>query len=192
MPQANFHAPIIWIFTEGEEIESRLPFKIFSTLKGQIMKIKSIFKKDFNSVVWLFEQNLGAVKQNDYFPFPHKNASAKARDADFRHPCKTFWGGFHLYLFPFTFQTSKFKNQFTISSKYFDIACYLKQETYSGPIFFEVQQNDIWTDNIQSFEMPLYIVQQHWELELFTESQLGEVQMMKPSQFWNYAEILLN
>ena len=25
--------PIIWIFTEGEEIESRLPFKIFSTLK---------------------------------------------------------------------------------------------------------------------------------------------------------------
>ena len=32
-PKANFRA-IIWIFTEGEgdEIESRLPFKIFSTL----------------------------------------------------------------------------------------------------------------------------------------------------------------
>ena len=28
---------------------------------------------------------------------------------------------------------------------------YLKQETYSGPISFEVQPNDIWTDNIQSF-----------------------------------------
>ena len=29
--------PIIWIFTEGEgdEIESRLPFKIFSTLKSK-------------------------------------------------------------------------------------------------------------------------------------------------------------
>ena len=40
-------------------------------------------------------------------------------------------------------------NQFTISSKYFDMVCYLKQETYSGPISFEVQQNDIWTDNIQ-------------------------------------------
>ena len=31
MPQANF--PIIWIFTEGYGIESRLPFKIFSTFK---------------------------------------------------------------------------------------------------------------------------------------------------------------
>ena len=50
-----------------------------------------LFRLDFNPVIWLFEQNLGAVKQNDYFPFPHKNASAKARDADFRHPCKTFW-----------------------------------------------------------------------------------------------------
>ena len=42
-----------------------------------------------------------------------------------------------------TLQTSKFRNQFTISSKYFDMACYLKRETYSGPISFEVQQNDI-------------------------------------------------
>ena len=34
------------------------------------------------------------------------------------------------------------------------MACYLKQDTYSGPISFEVQRNDISTDNIQSFEMP--------------------------------------
>ena len=54
-----------------------------------------------------------------------------------------------------TLWTSKFRNQFTISSKYFDMACYLKRETYSGPISFEVQQNDIWTDNIQSFEIPV-------------------------------------
>ena len=40
------------------------------------------------------------------------------------------------------------------SDKNFDMACYLKWEAYSGPISFEVQQNDIWTDNIQSFEMP--------------------------------------
>ena len=54
------------------------------------VKKEYLFRLDFNPVIWLFEQNLGAVKQNDYFPFPHKNASAKARDADFRHPCKTF------------------------------------------------------------------------------------------------------
>ena len=53
-----------------------------------------------------------------------------------------------------TLRSSKFRNQFTISSKYFDMVCYLKRETYSGPISFEVQRNDIWTDNIQSFEMP--------------------------------------
>ena len=53
-----------------------------------------------------------------------------------------------------TLWSSKFRNQFTISSKYFDMVCYLKQGTYSGPISFEVQRNDIWTDNIQSFEMP--------------------------------------
>ena len=35
------------------------------------------------------------------------------------------------------------------------MVCYLKPETYSGPISFEVPRNDIWTDNIQSFEMPL-------------------------------------
>ena len=52
---------------------------------------------------------------------------------------------------------------------------YLKWETYSGPISFEVQRNDIWTDNIQSFEMPF---QQHWELEMITENQLGEIQIL--------------
>ena len=52
-------------------------------------------------------------------------------------------------------RTSKFRNQFTITSKYFDIVCYLKRKTYSGPISSEVQRNDIWTDNIESFEMTL-------------------------------------
>jgi hypothetical protein len=54
----------------------------------------------------------------------------------------------------FTFQSSKFRNHFTISSKYFDMVCYLKQEASSPPISFEVKQNDSWTDNIQSFELP--------------------------------------
>ena len=34
-PQAIFAAHI-WIFTEGDGIESRLPFKIFSTLKEKV------------------------------------------------------------------------------------------------------------------------------------------------------------
>ena len=38
-----------------------------------------------------------------------------------------------------TLPSSKFMNQFTISSKYFDMVCYLKQETYSGLISFEIQ-----------------------------------------------------
>ena len=42
-----------------------------------------------------------------------------------------------------TLQTSKFKNQFTINSKYFDMAWFLKQDTYSGPIPFKVELNDI-------------------------------------------------
>ena len=42
-----------------------------------------------------------------------------------------------------TLRTSKLRNQFTISSKYLDMACYLEQETYSDPISFEVQGNDI-------------------------------------------------
>ena len=37
---------------------------------------------------------------------------------------------------------------------YFDMVFYLEWETYAGPISFEVQRNDIWTDSIQSFEMP--------------------------------------
>ena len=32
--------PIIWIFIEGEEIESRLPFKIFSTLYMVALKFE--------------------------------------------------------------------------------------------------------------------------------------------------------
>ena len=35
-----------------------------------------------------------------------------------------------------------------------EMACYIKWEAYSGPISFEVERNDIWTDNIQSFDMP--------------------------------------
>ena len=33
--------PIIWIFTEGDEIKSRLPFKIFSTLTHKIKSTKN-------------------------------------------------------------------------------------------------------------------------------------------------------
>ena len=58
------------------------------------------------------------------------------------------------FRFPFQLHCELFRNQFTISSKYFDMACYLKQEAYSGPVSFVVQQTDVWTDNIQSFEMP--------------------------------------
>ena len=42
-----------------------------------------------------------------------------------------------------TLGTSKFRNHLTISLKYLDMVCYLKQETYSDPIPYEVQQNDI-------------------------------------------------
>ena len=37
-----------------------------------------------------------------------------------------------------TLPSSKFRNQFTISLKYLDMACYLKREAYSGPTSFEV------------------------------------------------------
>ena len=69
--------------------------------------------------------------------------------------CKNY-GEFHLYLFPFDFPFNYIAKLVSsgISSKYLDMACYLKQETYSGLISFEVQQNDIWTDKMQSFEMP--------------------------------------
>ena len=61
-------------------------------------------------------------------------------------------GGGGVSYVPFSFQLlfqllcelcTKFRNQFTISSKYLDMTCYSKQETYYGPISFEVQQNDI-------------------------------------------------
>ena len=62
------------------------------------------------------------------------------------------YGGFHLYLFELAYQfysrtaslfqqsvaNDKFRNHFTISSKYFDVASYWKQEAYPGPISFEV------------------------------------------------------
>ena len=38
-----------------------------------------------------------------------------------------------------TLRTSKFMNQFTISSIFFDMVCYLKGETYSGPISIEIE-----------------------------------------------------
>ena len=41
-----------------------------------------------------------------------------------------------------------------ISSKYFDMSCYLKREASSGSISFEFQQNGKQTGNIQSFELP--------------------------------------
>ena len=57
-------------------------------------------------------------------------------------------GGFICTLFllislSITLQTSKFRNQFIISLKYFDMACYLNQETYFCSISFEVQGNGI-------------------------------------------------
>ena len=60
-------------------------------------------------------------------------------------PVETLGGficSFSLLSLSITLRTSKFRNQFTISLKYFDMACYLKREAYSGPISFEVQRND--------------------------------------------------
>ena len=67
---------------------------------------------------------------------------------------KKVFGGFHLYrfelafinqfysrmtsLFQQSFANDYFRNHFIISSKYFDVACYWKQEAYSGPISFEI------------------------------------------------------
>ena len=63
--------PMIWIFIEGEEIESRLPFKIFSTLAwpfdiyiGQVAVIPTL-KGHFSSQLtkWLlFIHSLGLIK----------------------------------------------------------------------------------------------------------------------------------
>ena len=50
--------------------------------------------------------------------------------------------------------------------------------TYSGPIPFEV--HSIIEDAI--------LVQQHWELELVNESQLGEVKMKPPIEHLLLAE----
>ena len=56
------------------------------------------------------------------------------------------------------------------------MVCYLKWEASSGPISFEVKRNNSWTDTIQSFEAAI-LVQQHWELELVNERQLGKAQI---------------
>ena len=63
--------PMVWIFIEGEEIESRLPFKIFSTLAwpfdiyiGQVAVIPTL-KGHFSSQLtkWLlFIHSLGLIK----------------------------------------------------------------------------------------------------------------------------------
>ena len=55
-----------------------------------------------------------------------------------------------------TLANDKFKNHFTISSKYLDMVCYWKHECSFASISFEVSQNDVWTDVIQSFVLPFY------------------------------------
>ena len=47
-----------------------------------------------------------------------------------------------------TLRTINFRNQFRIRAKYFDMACYLKQETY---ISFEVQRNVNWSSELIIF-----------------------------------------
>ena len=39
LPLKQTFPPIIWIFTEGDEIESRLPFKIFFTLLSNLYTV---------------------------------------------------------------------------------------------------------------------------------------------------------
>ena len=73
--------------------------------------------------------------------------------------CHVCSGGFHctfsfLSFLSLTFQSSKFRNHFTMSLKYFYMVCYSEQEASSGPISFEVLWDDIWTKKVQSFEMP--------------------------------------
>ena len=69
-------------------------------------------------------------------------------DTLYRHPAEVgFICTFSLLIYPsITLRSSKFRNRFIISSKYFHMVFYLKWETYSGPFSFEVQGNDIWTD----------------------------------------------
>ena len=62
-----------------------------------------------------------------------------------------------------------------------EMKCYLKQETYSGPISFEVQQNDISElitfNHLRCHSSSIEL----WGLELVTESQLEKVQMKPPT-----------
>ena len=68
------------------------------------------------------------------------------------------------------------------------MACYLKRETYSGPICLGSGK---WHLNwYHSIIWDATLVQQYWELELVTESQLGEVQMKLPKE--KLLEIELN
>ena len=69
---------------------------------------------------------------------------------------KWHWGvsSFISFNFPFIYISTSLRNYFTISSKYFNMACYLEWKASSVPISFEIKQNDSWTDNIQSFELP--------------------------------------
>ena len=51
--------PIIWIFTEGDEIKSRLPFKIFSTLAaGSLINLKTVLIYPLSAMIC-------------HFPFPN-------------------------------------------------------------------------------------------------------------------------
>ena len=80
-PQVNF-PPLIWIFTEGEEIESKLPFKIFSTLQIwlQIKNVNflihsslqnhqraKIDQADFYKIKVLKNQSIKHVIRNVYY-----------------------------------------------------------------------------------------------------------------------------
>ena len=50
--------PIIWIFTEGDEMESRLPFKIFSTLTfHENIFCETYFASDFTYLVGIKAAN---------------------------------------------------------------------------------------------------------------------------------------
>ena len=58
---------IIWIFTEGDGIESSLPFKIFSTLilivrqprAKTTIKLSKPFKQIFPPIIWIFTEGDG-------------------------------------------------------------------------------------------------------------------------------------
>ena len=79
------------------------------------------------------------LKRNCKFCLGTKNSFCTSLSANTNKNTNTnSMGGFIctfflLISFLITLRTSKFRNQFTISSKYFDMACYLKQETYFCP-----------------------------------------------------------